>query len=109
MTRRSMGRSHPSYELKAPASEGMRSLSYIASYINRLECFQQVCRGITLTLMSAKLYGTQFELLGDPVVVNDHAVFVYATEIKSGELRRVSHSHDNFEHGEKGAACRVRR
>lgn len=36
-----------------------------------------------------RLYGTQFELLGDPVVVNDHAVFVYATEIKSGQLRRV--------------------
>ncbi len=36
-----------------------------------------------------RLYGTQFELVGEPVVVNDHAVFVYATEIKSGVLRRV--------------------
>lgn len=35
------------------------------------------------------LYGTRFQLLGDPVVVNDHAVFVYATETKSGQLRRV--------------------
>ena len=36
-----------------------------------------------------KLYGMQFLLIGDPVVVADNAVFVYATEMKSGQLRRV--------------------
>jgi hypothetical protein len=36
-----------------------------------------------------RLYGMQFELVGDPVVINDHAVFVYAMEMKSGQLRRV--------------------
>lgn len=25
------------------------------------------------------LYGTRFQLVGDPVVISDHAVFVYAT------------------------------
>lgn len=36
-----------------------------------------------------RLYGTKLELLSDPLAVSDHAVFVYATEIKSGKLRRV--------------------
>jgi hypothetical protein len=35
------------------------------------------------------LYGAQFELLGDPVVMSDNVVFVDAVEQKSGQLRRV--------------------
>src|SRR5215813_11400992 len=36
-----------------------------------------------------KLYGSQFELVGDPVVMSDTVVFFDAVEQKSGELRRV--------------------
>ena len=36
-----------------------------------------------------RLYGAQFELLGDPVVMSDNVVFVDAVEQKSGQLRRV--------------------
>jgi hypothetical protein len=35
------------------------------------------------------LYGAQFELLGDPVVMSDNVVFVDVVEQKSGQLRRV--------------------
>jgi hypothetical protein len=36
-----------------------------------------------------RLYGSQFELVGDPVVMSDSVVFCDAVEQKSGELRRV--------------------
>lgn len=36
-----------------------------------------------------RLYGSQFELVGDPVVITDDVVFVDAIEQKSGQLRRV--------------------
>ena len=36
-----------------------------------------------------RLYGAQFELVGDPVVMSDNVVFVDAVEQKSGQLRRV--------------------
>src|ERR1700751_2268042 len=36
-----------------------------------------------------KLYGTQFELVGDPLVMTEDVVFVDAVEQKSGQLRRV--------------------
>jgi hypothetical protein len=36
-----------------------------------------------------KLYGQEFELLGEPVVMGDDLVFVDAIEMKSGKLRRV--------------------
>lgn len=36
-----------------------------------------------------KLYGSQFELVGDPLVVSDDVVFVDALERKSGQSCRV--------------------
>jgi hypothetical protein len=36
-----------------------------------------------------KLYGSQFELVSDPLIVDNDLVFVDAVEQKSGELRRV--------------------
>lgn len=36
-----------------------------------------------------KLYGSQFRLVGDPLIMSDNVVFVDAVEQKSGELRRV--------------------
>ena len=36
-----------------------------------------------------KLYGEEFELLGEPIVMGDNLVFVDAIEKKSGQLRRV--------------------
>lgn len=36
-----------------------------------------------------KLYGSQFELVGDPLVMTEDAVFVDAVQQKSGQLRRV--------------------
>ena len=36
-----------------------------------------------------KLYGSQFELTSDPVVMSDTVVFFDAVEQKSGQLRRV--------------------
>jgi len=36
-----------------------------------------------------KLYGSQFELVGDPMVISDDVVFVYALERKSGQSCRV--------------------
>ena len=36
-----------------------------------------------------RLYGSQFELVGDPVVMTDTVVFFDAVEQKSGQLRRV--------------------
>ena len=36
-----------------------------------------------------KLYGQEFELLGEPIVMGDNLVFVDAIEKKSGQLRRV--------------------
>jgi len=36
-----------------------------------------------------KLYGTQFRVVGDPLIMSDNVVFVDAVEQKSGELRRV--------------------
>jgi hypothetical protein len=36
-----------------------------------------------------KLYGDIFELLGEPVAVTDTLVLLYATEKKSGRLRRI--------------------
>jgi hypothetical protein len=36
-----------------------------------------------------RLYGSQFELVGDPLVISDDVVFVDAVERKSGESCRV--------------------
>jgi hypothetical protein len=36
-----------------------------------------------------RLYGSQFELLGDPLVISDHVVLVDAVEKKSGQSWRV--------------------
>lgn len=36
-----------------------------------------------------RLYGSQFELIGDPVVMSESLVFIDAIEQKSGLLRRV--------------------
>jgi len=36
-----------------------------------------------------RLYGTQFELVSDPVIIGEHAVFVDAVETKTGEAVRV--------------------
>jgi len=36
-----------------------------------------------------KLYGSQFELVGDPLVISDDVVFVDALERKSGQSCRV--------------------
>jgi hypothetical protein len=36
-----------------------------------------------------RLYGSQFELVGDPLVISDDVVFVDALERKSGESCRV--------------------
>ena len=36
-----------------------------------------------------KLYGAQFELVGDPLVMGDNIVFVDAVEQKTRQLRRV--------------------
>jgi hypothetical protein len=36
-----------------------------------------------------KLYGQEFELLGEVIVMGDNLVFVDAIEKKSGQLRRV--------------------
>jgi hypothetical protein len=36
-----------------------------------------------------KLYGSQFEVLGDPLVISDDVVFVDALERKSGQSCRV--------------------
>ena len=36
-----------------------------------------------------RLYGEQFELLSDPLIVGDHVVFVDAIEKTSGQFRRV--------------------
>ena len=36
-----------------------------------------------------RLYGSQFEVVGDPVVLSDTVVFFDAVEQKSGERRRV--------------------
>lgn len=36
-----------------------------------------------------KLYGSQFELVGDPIVMSDTVVFFDAIEQKSRQLRRV--------------------
>lgn len=36
-----------------------------------------------------RLYGSQFELVGDPIVISDTVVFVDAVEQKSGQRKRV--------------------
>jgi hypothetical protein len=36
-----------------------------------------------------KLYGQEFELLGEPIALGDDLVLVDAIETKSGQLRRV--------------------
>lgn len=36
-----------------------------------------------------KLYGQEYELLSEPIVLGDHLVFLDATEKKSGRPRRV--------------------
>jgi len=36
-----------------------------------------------------RLYGQEFQLLGDPIIVRDHLVFVDAIEKKSGQIKRV--------------------
>ena len=40
-------------------------------------------------LNQIRLYGSQFELLGDPLVISEDVVLVDAVERKSGESRRV--------------------
>lgn len=36
-----------------------------------------------------RLYGAQFELVGDPVVMSETVVFIDGIEQKSGQIRRV--------------------
>ena len=36
-----------------------------------------------------RLYGSQFDVVGDPLMIGDNLAFVDAIETKSGELRRV--------------------
>ena len=36
-----------------------------------------------------RLYGQEFELVSDPIIVKDHLVFVDAIEKSSGQLKRV--------------------
>jgi hypothetical protein len=36
-----------------------------------------------------RLYGQEFELVSDPIVIKDHLVFVDAIERSSGQLKRV--------------------
>lgn len=36
-----------------------------------------------------RLYGSQFELVSDPVVMSDTVVFIEGIEQKSGQIRRV--------------------
>ena len=52
-----------------------------------------VCEGLKRLGFSRrnqiKLYGSQFELVGDPLVMTEDVVFVDAVEQKSGQLRRV--------------------
>jgi hypothetical protein len=36
-----------------------------------------------------KLYGQEFEILSDPIIIKDHLVFVDAIEKSSGERKRV--------------------
>jgi hypothetical protein len=36
-----------------------------------------------------RLYGEEFELLSDPIIIKDNLVFVDAIEKRSGQVRRV--------------------
>ena len=58
----------------------------ITKQVNLCERLQQLgfTRGNRM-----KLYGQEFELHGEPIVMGDNLVFVDATEKKSGRLRRV--------------------
>jgi hypothetical protein len=53
-----------------------------------------------------KLYGQEFELLGEPIVLGDDLVFVDAIEMRSGKLRRVRIplATVNMANGERSAA-----
>jgi hypothetical protein len=53
-----------------------------------------------------KLYGQEFELRSEPIVMGDNLVLVDAIEKKSGQLRRVRIplSMVNMAKGERGAA-----
>lgn len=53
-----------------------------------------------------KLYGEEFELLSDPIVMGDNLVLVDAMERKSGRLRRVRIPLPvvNMANGERSAA-----
>jgi len=53
-----------------------------------------------------KLYGQEFELLSQPIVMGDNLVFVDTIEKKSGQLRRVRIplSMVKMAKGERGAA-----
>lgn len=53
-----------------------------------------------------KLYGQEFELVGEPIVMGDNLVFVDAIEKKSGQLRRVRIplTTVNMANGERSAA-----
>lgn len=53
-----------------------------------------------------KLYGEEFELLSDPIVMGENLVVVDASEKKSGQLRRIRIplSTVNMANGERRAA-----
>jgi len=46
-----------------------------------------------------KMYGLQFEIVSEPIVMGDDLVFVDATETRSGRPRRM-HSTTDHEYGE---------
>ena len=53
-----------------------------------------------------KLYGEEFELLSEPIVMGDNLVLVDAIEKKSGQLRRIRIPRPivNMAQGERSAA-----
>jgi hypothetical protein len=54
-----------------------------------------------------KLYGQEFELLGEPVVMGDSLVLVDAIEKRLGQLRRVRIPIMHGENGKRRAHCRL--
>lgn len=69
---------------RIPESKGPNSMT--ARQVHLCERLKRL--GFTRE-QQVKLYGSQFELVGDPLVMSDTVVFFDAVEQKSGELRRV--------------------
>ena len=55
----------------------------------QVELFERLKRLGFSRQSQIRLYGSQFELVGDPLVISNDVVFVYAVEQKSGESCRV--------------------